>query len=89
MDSVLKKFSDVSDACFTHLLKTLTFISFSNVFILLSPQARYKDKYENEVKGHYIGSYEDIFMLHCQRMEEMKNEVGFPDVSVLFLLKWM
>ncbi|XP_044071726.1 nebulin isoform X19 [Siniperca chuatsi] len=37
-------------------------------------EARYKDKYENEVKGHYIGSYEDLYMLHCQKVEEMKNE---------------
>ncbi|XP_047457485.1 nebulin isoform X3 [Mugil cephalus] len=36
--------------------------------------AHYKDKYDNEVKGHYIGSYEDLYMLHCQKMEEMKNE---------------
>uniref|UniRef100_UPI0037E9BF77 nebulin isoform X1 n=1 Tax=Semicossyphus pulcher TaxID=241346 RepID=UPI0037E9BF77 len=34
----------------------------------------YKDKYDNEVKGHYIGSYEDLYMLHCQKMEEMKSE---------------
>ncbi|XP_027131937.1 nebulin isoform X3 [Larimichthys crocea] len=36
--------------------------------------ARYKNKYDNEVKGHYIGSYEDVYMLHCQKVEEMKNE---------------
>ncbi|XP_039673107.1 nebulin isoform X30 [Perca fluviatilis] len=36
--------------------------------------ANYKNKYENEVKGHYIGSYEDLYMLHCQKVEEMKNE---------------
>ncbi|XP_008288681.1 nebulin [Stegastes partitus] len=36
--------------------------------------ARYKEKYDNEVKGHYIGSYEDLYMLHCQKVEEMKNE---------------
>ncbi|XP_029689943.1 nebulin isoform X7 [Takifugu rubripes] len=36
--------------------------------------AHYKDKYENEVKGHYVGSYEDLYMLHCQKVEEMKNE---------------
>ncbi|XP_078795270.1 nebulin isoform X13 [Oryzias latipes] len=35
---------------------------------------RYKEKYENEVKGHYVGSYEDLYMVHCQKMEEMKNE---------------
>ncbi|XP_070832626.1 nebulin [Chaetodon trifascialis] len=36
--------------------------------------AHYKDKYDSEVKGHYIGSYEDLYMLHCQKVEEMKNE---------------
>ncbi|KAK5614263.1 hypothetical protein CRENBAI_005311 [Crenichthys baileyi] len=35
---------------------------------------RYKEKYDNEVKGHYIGSYEDLYMLHCQKVEEMKSE---------------
>ncbi|XP_052420444.1 nebulin-like isoform X34 [Carassius gibelio] len=34
---------------------------------------RYKEKYENEVKGHYVGSYEDLFTVHCQKMEELKN----------------
>ncbi|KAM9710381.1 nebulin isoform 24-T25 [Menidia menidia] len=36
--------------------------------------AHYKDKYEQQVKGHYVGSYEDLYMLHCQKVEEMKNE---------------
>ncbi|KAM9850923.1 nebulin [Aulostomus maculatus] len=36
--------------------------------------AHYKDKYDNEVKGHYIGSYEDVYMLHCQKVEEMKKD---------------
>ncbi|KAJ8350700.1 hypothetical protein SKAU_G00258300 [Synaphobranchus kaupii] len=34
----------------------------------------YKDKYDREVKGHYIGSYEDVYMLHCQKMEENKSD---------------
>ncbi|XP_026150375.1 nebulin isoform X4 [Mastacembelus armatus] len=34
----------------------------------------YKSKYDNEVKGHYIGSYEDLYTVHCQKVEEMKNE---------------
>lgn len=88
MDSVLKKFSDVSNTCFASFLKTFTHISFSNVFIYLSPQTRYKEKYENEVKGHYVGSYEDVFMLHCQKVEEMKSDVGFPNVYKSFLFKW-
>ncbi|XP_037395338.1 nebulin isoform X16 [Pygocentrus nattereri] len=36
--------------------------------------AHYKAKYDNEVKGHYIGSYEDVFTLHCQKVEELKSE---------------
>ncbi|MEQ2250443.1 hypothetical protein ILYODFUR_000844 [Ilyodon furcidens] len=35
---------------------------------------RYKEKYDNEVKGHYVGSYEDLYMVHCQKVEEMKSE---------------
>ncbi|XP_056610379.1 nebulin isoform X2 [Triplophysa dalaica] len=38
---------------------------------------RYKEKYENEVKGHYVGSYEDVFMLHCQKVEEMKSDKSY------------
>ncbi|XP_062861579.1 nebulin isoform X4 [Trichomycterus rosablanca] len=34
----------------------------------------YKDNYENKIKGHYVGSYEDVLMLHCQRVEELKND---------------
>ncbi|XP_064874743.1 nebulin-like isoform X7 [Oncorhynchus nerka] len=39
--------------------------------------AHYKDKYENEVKGHYIGSYEDIYTQHCKKMEEIKSEQNY------------
>ncbi|XP_036396839.1 nebulin-like isoform X3 [Megalops cyprinoides] len=39
--------------------------------------AHYKDKYDSEVKGHYIGSYEDIYMLHCQKMEEIKGDKNY------------
>ncbi|XP_035250294.1 nebulin-like isoform X9 [Anguilla anguilla] len=37
----------------------------------------YKDKYDREIKGHYIGSYEDVYMLHCQKMEELKSEKNY------------
>lgn len=36
----------------------------------------YKDKYDNEIKGHYIGSYEDVNMLRCQKVEELKSDVS-------------
>ncbi|XP_077393753.1 nebulin [Festucalex cinctus] len=35
---------------------------------------RYKEKYDNEIKGHYMGSYEDVYMLHCQQVEDMKKQ---------------
>uniref|UniRef100_H3AZM9 Nebulin n=1 Tax=Latimeria chalumnae TaxID=7897 RepID=H3AZM9_LATCH len=34
---------------------------------------KYKDAYEKKIKGHYIGSYEDPYMLHCMKVEGMKN----------------
>ncbi|XP_059895706.1 nebulin isoform X38 [Gadus macrocephalus] len=37
----------------------------------------YQDKYKNEVQGHYIGSYEDIYMLHCQKVEGFKSEQNY------------
>ncbi|XP_029112887.1 nebulin isoform X10 [Scleropages formosus] len=37
----------------------------------------YKEKYESDVKGHYIGSYEDVYMLHCQKMEEIKSDRNY------------
>uniref|UniRef100_A0A3B3ZNY5 SH3 domain-containing protein n=1 Tax=Periophthalmus magnuspinnatus TaxID=409849 RepID=A0A3B3ZNY5_9GOBI len=39
--------------------------------------AHYKDKYDEEVKGHYIGSYEDLYMLHCQKVEGFKNDQAY------------
>ncbi|XP_030641691.1 nebulin [Chanos chanos] len=39
--------------------------------------AHYKEKYENEIKGHYIGSYEDMHMLHCQKVEEIKSDKNY------------
>ncbi|XP_035265490.1 nebulin isoform X4 [Anguilla anguilla] len=33
----------------------------------------YKQKYENDVKGHYVGSFEDIYMRHCQNAEDIKG----------------
>uniref|UniRef100_A0A672T973 Nebulin n=1 Tax=Sinocyclocheilus grahami TaxID=75366 RepID=A0A672T973_SINGR len=48
---------------------------------------RYKEKYENEVKGHYVGSYEDVFTVHCQKVEELKNDVSYPNVYIVSSLK--
>lgn len=63
----------------------LLFNVFVKTFISFFFKAHYKDKYESEVKGHYIGSYEDLYMLHCQKVEEMKNEVNSWAFSFQFL----
>nr|XP_015213919.1 PREDICTED: nebulin isoform X4 [Lepisosteus oculatus] len=38
---------------------------------------RYKKVYEQKIKGHYIGSYEDPHMRHCQKMEELKSDKNY------------
>jgi len=60
----------------------ISYILTSQGFIVLFPQSHYKEKYENQVKGHYIGSYEDIFTVHCRKLEEMKNDVSFHIVDM-------
>lgn len=80
MDSVLKKFNDVSDD-FIICYKYLIYPHFSSNIVLFS-QIRYKEKYENEVKGHYVGSYEDVFSVHCQKVEELKKDVSYPNVHM-------
>ena len=50
------------------------------------------------MKGHYIGSYEDLYMLHCQKIEEMKSDVRYffsmflhsiIDIQVYYLLYYI
>uniref|UniRef100_A0A3B3QDB1 Nebulin n=1 Tax=Paramormyrops kingsleyae TaxID=1676925 RepID=A0A3B3QDB1_9TELE len=48
-----------------------------NIMKNRNQHAHYKDKYENEVKGHYVGSYEDMNMMHCQRVEEIKGDKNY------------
>lgn len=62
----------------------LTWIHLYSLYI--PSQVHYKDKYKNEVKGHYIGSYEDIYMLHCKKVEEIKSEVSHV---ALFLFSFL
>ncbi|MGH0165547.1 UNVERIFIED_CONTAM: hypothetical protein FKN15_048633 [Acipenser sinensis] len=38
---------------------------------------KYKMAYETNVKGHYMGSYENPDMLHCQKMEELKSDKNY------------
>lgn len=38
------------------------------------------------MKGHYVGSYEDLYMLHCQKAEEMKSDVIFSFPSFLEII---
>uniref|UniRef100_A0A4W3I459 Nebulin n=1 Tax=Callorhinchus milii TaxID=7868 RepID=A0A4W3I459_CALMI len=35
----------------------------------------YKQNYMDKIRGHYIGSYEDPYMLHCMKVEQMKSNI--------------
>ncbi|XP_076858822.1 nebulin isoform X4 [Brachyhypopomus gauderio] len=37
----------------------------------------YKEKYDSEVKGHYVGSYEDVYMVHVKNVEEFKSDKNY------------
>lgn len=63
-------------------------ISFSTdtllvLFINLSLffQVKYKDAYQKNILGHYLGSFEDPHHTHCMKVEAMKS-----DVSVAMIL---
>ncbi|XP_067843251.1 nebulin isoform X14 [Heptranchias perlo] len=38
---------------------------------------KYKQNYEDNIKGHYIGSHEDPYMLHCLKVSEMKSDKNY------------
>ncbi|XP_069791026.1 nebulin isoform X4 [Narcine bancroftii] len=38
---------------------------------------KYKQQYEDQVKGHYIGSHEDPYMIHCLKVGEMKSDKNY------------
>lgn len=84
MDSVLKKFSDVSHISSINIAKVQAENNDVITLEVLFLQLHYKDNYENKIKGHYVGSYEDVFMLHCQRVEELKKDVSHRTI-ILFL----
>ncbi|XP_019409157.1 PREDICTED: nebulin [Crocodylus porosus] len=39
--------------------------------------ARYKDSYQKNILGHYIGSYEDPHHAHCMKVEAMKSDKNY------------
>ncbi|XP_019377963.1 PREDICTED: nebulin isoform X5 [Gavialis gangeticus] len=39
--------------------------------------ARYKDSYQKNILGHYIGSYEDPYHAHCMKVEAMKSAKNY------------
>ncbi|XP_041057267.1 nebulin isoform X9 [Carcharodon carcharias] len=38
---------------------------------------KYKQNYEDSIKGHYIGSHEDPYMIHCLKVGEMKSDKNY------------
>ncbi|MEE6489225.1 hypothetical protein FKM82_015521 [Ascaphus truei] len=38
---------------------------------------KYREKYQKNVLGHYIGSYEDPYMLHCSKVSALKSDKNY------------
>ncbi|XP_063789619.1 nebulin isoform X5 [Pseudophryne corroboree] len=38
---------------------------------------KYKDHYQRNVQGHYIGSYEDTYMLHCAKVSSLRSDKNY------------
>ncbi|XP_043930823.1 nebulin isoform X2 [Protopterus annectens] len=38
---------------------------------------RYKTDYEDRIKGHYIGSFEDPYMRHCMKVADIKSDRNY------------
>lgn len=44
---------------------------------------KYKDAYQKNILGHYLGSFEDPHQIHCMKVEAMKSDVS---VAVILFL---
>ncbi|XP_048342751.1 nebulin isoform X4 [Sphaerodactylus townsendi] len=40
-------------------------------------EIKYKEAYQNNILGRYIGSYEDPFQTHCMKVEAMKSDKNY------------
>ncbi|XP_053326911.1 nebulin isoform X4 [Spea bombifrons] len=38
---------------------------------------KYKDHYQKNILGHYVGSYEDPYMLHCSKVSNMMSNKNY------------
>lgn len=80
IDTVLKNFSDV---CIWFMLRcsVLTLLITFVYQLVIIFQVKYKDAYQKNILGHYLGSFEDPHQIHCMKVEAMKS-----DVSVAIIL---
>lgn len=44
-------------------------------------QAKYKDKYVQNILGHYIGSFEDPYQSHCMKVSAQNSEVSLKTIG--------
>lgn len=45
-------------------------------------QAKYKDSYVQNVLGHYIGSFEDPYQIHCMKVSAQNSDVSLGIIVV-------
>lgn len=44
-------------------------------------QAKYKDSYVQNVLGHYIGSFEDPYQIHCMKVSAQNSDVSLKTIA--------
>ena len=85
LDTLLKNFSEVRKATVTSRVWGLSFclinnclFEFENICFLF--QAKYKDSYVQNVLGHYIGSFEDPYQVHCLKVSAQNSDVSLKTI---------
>lgn len=69
----------VFDSCYVLQYWHSWLLLFINLWLFF--QVKYKDAYQKNILGHYLGSFEDPHHTHCMQVEAMKS-----DVSVTIIL---
>jgi len=85
LDTLLKNFSEVRKATVTSWVWGLSsclinncLFEFENICFLF--QAKYKDSYVQNVLGHYIGSFEDPYQVHCLKISAQNSDVSLKTI---------
>lgn len=83
LDTLLKSFSEVRKAVPTSGVGGLPPVWQITVHLNYTCflfQTKYKDKYVQNILGHYIGSFEDPYETHCMKVSAQNSEVSLKTI---------